>query len=429
MKKKERIFLPLMSAALITASLISCDKKDDDILDVPAIDLNATILFNVVLSTSTTGNTETYVQALDNIEEGKISFNNYGFEIPSTRTARVYASQDGKTLYNLNYGGGTILNYAVKGLQQYDLLHETNVAPIIGTEYPRWTKLNDQNALLHNVKTENVYANPADESSKYKYTESKTSLANIDLATMAVKDYITFETPTSDEDKTENFYISRIDAPAILNGKAYYGVTKAKRNPEKPTETLKGIVYQATSLVVDYPSLKHPKVISSTLTTGSTYGYRVPVSHVYNNAIYQISSTGMMLKLKDGAYDDSYIFDISKSLGFDVGTLGWFHVADGIGYCTFYDKAKGNSEEAAAWGVARVDLNTKTAIKMDLPDKLYLFQYQMAKAVAGKLYMALAPIGSQGRIYIFDSKDATSKGFKEGASIETGAGASYIGIF
>ena len=429
MKKREHVFLPLMAGVLITASLISCDKKDDNIPNIPVTDINAPTLFNVVLSTSTNNNTETYVQALDDIESGTISFNNYGFELPSTRTARIFASQDGKILYDLHYGGGTIHSYAVKGLQQYEQLHETNVAPIIGTEYPRWAQLNDKKALLHNVKTNNIYADPADANSKYIYTESKTSLANIDLATMAVNDYITFETPLSEEDTKENLYISRIDAPAVLNGKAYYGVTKSKKNPEKPSETVKGIVYQATSLVVDYPSLKNPKVISTALTTGSTYGYRVPVAHVYNDAIYQISSTGFMLKMKDGAYDDSYVFDISKSLGFEVGTLGWFHVADGIGYCTFYDKAKGNSEEAAAWGVARVDLNTQTAIKMDVPDKLYLFQYQMAKAVNGKLYMALAPIGSQGGVYIFDAKDASSKGFKKGASIQTGAGASYIGIF
>ena len=46
-----------------------------------------------------------------------ISFKGWGFEVPSVRTARVYASEAGDYLYNLSYGGGTISKYQVNGGQ------------------------------------------------------------------------------------------------------------------------------------------------------------------------------------------------------------------------------------------------------------------------------------------------------------------------
>ena len=30
--------------------------------------------------------------------------------------------------------------------------------------------------------------------------------------------------------------------------------------------------------------------------------------------------------------------------------LGWFYAGNGIGYATYYDAKKGDSEKAAAWG-------------------------------------------------------------------------------
>ncbi len=418
----------LIFGSLMLLSLAACS-SDDDVLK-PEEEIKSDVLFNVVLSTSTTGNTETYVQALniDEMSEGEISFNNYGFEVPSTRTARVYASNDGKKLYNLNYGGGTILKFDAAGGQNYSQTHETNVAPTVGTEYPRWTKLNDEKALMHNVKNNNKFKDSENESG-YLYTEAKATLVDINLSDLSLGNSITFDIPLSDTDKKENYYISRIDAPAIAGGKAYYGVTKSKVNPEKPDEKIKNIKYPATCLVVDYPSLANPKVVESSIAFGSTYGYRIPVAHQDEKGdVYQLCKTHM-LKLKDGAYDNEYDFNLSKAIGFDIETLGWFYAGNGIGYATYYDAAKGNSEKAAAWGIVRVDVYNKTAIKMNTPAGLYLFQHQYAKVIDGKVYMALCPVGGEGNIYIFDSKKADANGFTLGAKLKTGAGASYIGVF
>lgn len=413
---------PKLFAILFFA--LSCTKESGTITPESSIDT----YFNVVLSTSTEGNTETYVQALKNLNEGEISFDGYGFEVPSTRTARVFASADGKVLYNLNYGGGTLMKFDVLGGQNYTMTHETNVALAVGTEYPRWTVLNNDKALVHNVVTENIFSDDVT-SPEYLRTDATASIVNVALADMSLGAYKTFPIPVSDHDVANNHFIFRIDAPAIAGGKAYYGVTKRKLNPLNPDEQVKNIVYPATTLVLDYPSLENPKVIESQIGLGSTYGYRIPVMHQDENGdVYQIASSHM-LKLNDGEYDDTYDFNLSEVLGEEITTLGWFYAGNGIGYATYYDTEKGSSEAAAAWGVVRIDIYNKTLIRMNTPEGLYLNQYQFAKVLDGKVYMALCPVGGSGNVYIFDSSKADADGFEIGASLSTGAGASYIGIF
>ena len=415
----------LGSALLLTLSACS---SDDDAVVVP--EQSATALFNVVLSTSTTGNTATYVQALtlEQLSQGEISFNKYGFEVPSTRSARVYASTDGKKLYSLNYGGGVVSKFDVAGGQNYTMTNELNVAPTIGTEYPRWTKVDDSNALLHDIDDTHKYTDEAGKTG-YQYTEAMAKLVNVNLGDLSLGSHTSFVVPTTKTDDAEKLYVSRIDAPVIAGGKAYYGVTKKKQNPEKPDESLRNVDFAASSLVVDYPSLKNPKMIESTVARGSTYGYRIPVAHQDERGdAYQLCKTHM-LKLSNGDYDNSYVFDISKAMGFAVNTQGWFYAGNGIGYALYYDAEKGNSEAAAAWGIVRLDIYNKTAIKMNTPAGLYLFQHQHAKVLDGKVYMALCPVGGEGNIYIFDSKKADANGFELGAKLKTGAGASYLGIF
>lgn len=385
--------------------------------------------FNVVYSTSTTGNTATYAQALTDLKEGEISFKGRGFEIPSTRTARIYASEDGQFLYNLNYGGGRITKYKVWGGEEYEELVQINVTPVVGTEYPRWTKLNDEEAELHNVKASPVYKEGDGSPGGYQYTESEATLVHISLQDLTPGAAEKFIVPTSSTDDENKFYVSSLDAAVIAGDKAYYGVAKSKANPNKPDENLKGIAYPATALVVDFPSLKNPRVVESAVAEGSTAGYRIPVAHRDEHGdVYQLCPTHM-LKLKDGKYDDSYEFDLSAAAGAPIRALGWFYAGNGIGYATCYDAEKGDSEAAAAWGIVRLDLYRKTAVRMNTPEKLYLFQYQYAKVRDGKVYFALCPVGGEGNVYIFDSEKEDAGGFEVGAKLQAGAGASYIGIF
>jgi len=68
-------------------------------------------------------------------------------------------------------------------------------------------------------------------------------------------------------------------------------------------------------------------------------------------------------------------------------------------------------------------------IDLNVPDDLWLTQYQNAPVRDGKLYIALSPVGKDGHVYIFDV-DSESKEGTRGATITgTGADQYFIGIY
>lgn len=427
---KSNIFKNIFSLFLATSilGLLSCDDQIDDKQNANE---DGKAYYHVVMAIGEGGDDGTLTQAIPDLTKGTISFDGYGFEVPSTRTARVYASNDGKFLYNLNYGGGMVAKFSVEGGQSYTKINETNVQYAIGTTHPRWTKVDDDAALLHNVITEHKYTDAA--GTNYSYTAATAYLVSIDLENkMAMGAVERFEIPRTAEDSAKNLHVWRIDAPVVKNGKAFYGVAKRKYNPA--TATNSNVAYEAMSIVVDYPSLTNPKVITSSVAKGSTYGYRTPVAHADEKGdIYQIAgSPSFILKIRNNDYDNSFVFNLSEKLGLgiQVASNGWFYAGNGIGYVPYYDIAKGNSAAAAAWGVARVDVYNGTAIRMNIPGALWLHQYQYSvKGNDGKLYMALAPVGTDGNIYIFDPASTSPDGFTTGATLKGAAGQFYIGIF
>lgn len=426
-----RITFKQASAFLLGIALVGIAGCESAIDDKKEGNEDGKSFYHVVMAIGEGGDDGTLSQALPELKTGTISFDGYGFEVPSTRTARVYASKDGKYLYNLNYGGGTVAKYSVSGGQSYTKINETNVQYAIGTTHPRWTKVNDEVALLHNVITEHQYLD--DTGLLYDYTAATAYLVSIDLENkMSMGAVERFEIPRNAEDSAKSLHVWRIDAPVVKNGKAFYGVAKRKYDPATGNNV--NLPYASMSIVVDYPSLTNPTVITSTVAKGSTYGYRTPVAHADEKGdIYQLAgSPSFILKINNNDYDNSFVFDLSEKLGLgiQVASNGWFYVGNGIGYVPFYDVAKGNSAAAAAWGVARVDLYKGTAVKMNIPGALWLHQYQYSvQGNDGKFYMALAPVGADGNIYIFDPASESPDGFTTGASLKGAAGQFYIGIF
>ena len=417
----------LLTVSAVAMAIVSCE-KENPINNIPEIDTNASTYFNVVLSSSTTGNAGTYIQSFTQPLQGEINFTGFGYEVPSTRTARIFASNNGKTVYNLDYGGGSLTSFNVLGAQNYTQKDQLNVALAMGTEYPRGTKFSDENMLLHTVDAKKVYVD--NQNTIYDYYKATARIANIDLIGLSVKEVKEFELVPTADDKAKGLYVTRIDAPAVVDSKAYYGLALSWRNaqgdrPDGATTP----EYQSRTLVLDYPSLENPRFTTSTLSNGSTYGYRIPVAHADEKGdVYQISATHM-LKLTNGEYDNSYNFDLVAAAG--VKAQGWFYAGNGIGYATTYDPIKGSSSTAKAWGITRVDIYNKTAIKMNVVGDLSLGQYQMAKVGPdGKVYMALAPVGKNGNVYIFDPAKSDADGFQIGTKlINTGVDNSYIGIF
>jgi len=419
----------LVSAMVVTAA--SC--SDDDSSNGNGGGENtAEKTFHVAFAVGSDADSQTYIQGVTDLSLGAISFNGFGFEVPSTRTARVYASEDGKSVYNLDYGGGRIYKYNSAGGQNYTLAAETNVQFAVGTANPRWTKVSETTALMHNVVTQNIF----DADNNYVKTESKVRLVSIDLDNLQMGQVEEFEALLSPEDAAAGNFVFRIDAPVVSNGKAYYGFAKRKYNTA--TGAAGNAAYtKVETLVVDYPSLTNPTVISTNVggAAGATNGYRTPVSHIDENGdIYQIITVPNntydthILKIKNGAYDESFDFNLSELLGKNTISNGWFYAGNGIGYVPYAKSDQGGLADAV-WGVARVDLRNNTAVELNLPANLWLQQYQYSVVKDGKFYMAIAPLGQAGNIYVFDTTSTSPDGFTKGAAIQSGADAYYIGIF
>ncbi|PJX20234.1 hypothetical protein CAP47_11945 [Psychroflexus sp. S27] len=414
----------LMGAALLSGVFVGCS-SDDNEGGVPNPPQGDQSFYNVVFGVSSEGNSGTYAQALNNISEGNISFDGQGFEVPSVRTARIYGSPSGDFLYNLSYGGGMIYKYKVNGGSSYEKLAETNVQVAMGTAYPRWTVVSKDDALVHTVNTENMN-DP--ETGEYTHTKSTAVFQRVGLDNMSLEENSEHVLPTFDD----NFHIWRTDNPTIKNGKAYYGVAMRQFNPATG-ENENPETYKATTMVVDYPSLDNVEFIQSENAQGSTYGYRTPVYHSDEAGdIYHLSSKpSKLLKITNGEYDNAYAFDLAEALGMtEVGANGWFYVGNGIGYVPFYDATEGRDKEDAAWGVARIDIYNQTAVKLNLPDNLWMWYYQSGVVGRdGKFYMAITPLGQQGNIYKFDPNSESPDAFEIGAELDNGADSFYLGVY
>lgn len=428
---KKILNLSLVSATILAFS--SCSNDDGNTPETP--DPSSSRPYHLVLGAGSTDESATYTQGVT-VEEMQnpnktFSFNSYGFEVPSTRTARVYASNDGLTLYNLNYGGGAVTKFSYKGGQNYSQLLNTDVQAVMGTANPRWTKIEDKYAMLQHVITEKKY----DVSGLvYQRTATTVKLARVNLETMSIVENATFEFPWNATEAAKGIYVSRIDAPVIANGKLYYGVAKSKHNPlDGSTATM---TYEdIETLVVDYPSLGNPSSIRTDVNSvaGSTNGYRTPVAHKDENGdIFQLvtSNNATITKIKNGVYDTTYgTFNIASILGYNAqANTGWFYAGNGIGYVPVLNTDLGNNA-SSNWNLIRVDLNKKTAVKLDIPVAMWLRQYQWASIIEGKVYMAITELGGKGNIYIFDPASTSANGFTVGAKLETGIDAFYLGIY
>ncbi|PRY96361.1 hypothetical protein BY457_1158 [Marinilabilia salmonicolor] len=414
----------------VLTGLVACSEDDNtETVEQPTGDR----LYTIGYADGSGSPSATYTQSVTDLSDGTISYVGYGFEVPSTRTARIFASSDGTILYGLDYGGGSVYKFEVNGGQDYTQISETNVQYAIGTAYPRWTKVNDDYALLHNVTTERIY----DETSgDYLKTVATAQLVSVNLDDLTFRSIQEFEIPVNEEDEARGAYVFRIDAPVVVGDRVYYGMAKRTYNPD--TDTQEQVDYNSVeTLVVDYPSLNNPRLISTTTggAKGATNGYRTSVAYQDEQGdVYQIvtvpdnSYDTHILKITDGAYDEDYSFNLSELLGKNTISNGWFYVGNGIGYVPFAQSDLGGTSDAV-WSVARVDLYNGTAVELDVPDNLWLQQYQNSILVDDKFCMALGPKGGEGHIYMFDVNSAEPDGFTVGTTLEAGADSYYIGIY
>lgn len=427
-------------AVILSLFFVSCADSDSNNNTTEVKDKD----FQIAFANGSGSNSATTVQGVSDLSSGSIS-STVGYELESSRTARIFSSNDGKYIYSLNYTVGTIEKLEYISGSDYKQVGKVDASVPLKSKTVRFTKLTDRYASVHYIKATAQYENPEDANSNYLGHKMTLSLGLLDLSTMAFLPnsiHDALEVKLDDTLAKEGYYISRIDAPVISGNKIYYGASVNKFN----TATGKGVSTNVTyTLVLDYPSLTNPTIEVSPNEVGATNGYRTPTQH-FNEAgeIYQLASSSVtnevtILKLRDGKYVSDYKFNLSEKLNKGTKSNGWFYAGNGIGYIPYEDLSKdkvqtgvdpeGNPTYSAMWKLARVNLNDGTAVDLNVPDDLWLTQYQNSIVKGGKFYIALAPVGKVGNIYIFDITSTSKDGVKGAGLVGTGADQYYIGIY
>tara|TARA_R110002020_G_scaffold177001_4_gene369728 strand:+ start:370 stop:1755 length:1386 start_codon:yes stop_codon:yes gene_type:complete len=396
------------------------------------------------------GNGGTLIYAIDS-EEAKdptvsiAPFDN-GFIVPSNRTARLQASEDGNTIFNISYAGDTGGNYSkytVEGGQDFvQTGSEISIAPYVGSA-PRWIKLfdGDQTGAAVYVSTENEIddnGTPDDATDDtYIRTEATMGIVTLDLENSLIKEFQEHSVPLTAEEEANGYYISRIDMPTLnaAGDKLYIGARLSKLDPATAERDSDFEILGSKTIVLDYPSLLNPTVITSTVGHGNTNGYRSINAFLYDGSVYQANQSdpegSHILKIDaDNEYDDSYVFNLDAALGVeDAYILAWRPAANGKAVVAYRHAGSAEGVAGAQGFFALVDLEAKTAQKIDAipydPD-FYLFQYQGFAVDGNDIYVTQAPVGENGNIYVIDTE--TSEVTK-GAELVNVTGSHFIGVF
>lgn len=369
-----------------------------------------------------------------------------GFALKSSRTARVQASTDGKFLYNIQYtgaDGGVFNKYAVSGEGKYEEVgFELNTASILGSA-PRWVKAAEGIGVGVYASSTLAYEGTAPDFI-YKNTDSEVKVAVLDLNNTAITNTAVFNFPWSDEERAAGYSVGRIDVP-ILNAdktKVFIGCRVSKVDPTKaPTINAEGIpswkndaenINGTKTLVLDYPSLRNPKVITSTLTKTNNHGYRTMTQHVGTDGhIYQATATSgadiIRISKTTNDYDAAYHFNLDTALKITGSSIkAWRYVKDGLAVVLYTISGTDGGY------VALINLNDKSATKLttevetDATLSSTFGQFQNIGLIGDNVYLPLTPSGKDGNIYIVDVKTKT---IKKGAKLKAASGSFYLGAY
>ena len=427
-------------AIAIATTVVACkDKEEPQNPPTPPTPPSSEATFNVLYRVGHDREANWSLQPFSGagIKVGEISFQGKGYNLPSTRTQQVFSSHNGSVVYVYDQGTGELskLKPAVGSTEVYTKIGKIDTKAALDNGIGNIRLIDDNTAILYriisNVTTATV-------NGEINTTVTSTAvIAKVDLQNLAVNAAETkkFNLPVATTSSTI-LYVSGLGAPILANGKLYFGVAKDEvfRNSGKRTTYSN---YPATSLVVNYPAFDGANLP----TNGNTNGATARPSHiyglsygVYNNSLYHTTIEGKVLKITNDSYDSSYVLDLATAAGIteSITVTGFFYVNNGIAYANYSpvnDKGRAVGYDNAASGVLRIDLNAKTAVKLNVPAKLWLNFYQAAKVHNGKLYMALCPTNTKGNIYIFDPTKTDANGFEKGAALEALGGALYLGVF
>ncbi|MBA5628808.1 hypothetical protein [Moheibacter lacus] len=378
------------------------------------------------------GGTILYAISKENAKDPSKSYNVFenGHAVNSFRTARLQSSLDGTTIFNVAYGGdngGEFYKYQVNGGQNFvQTGGVVNISQYVGTA-PRWVKLidDDQTGVAGTIANAEVVTNI---DGSYAYTRGTATVVSIDMENVLISNTGSFEVPLTPEEEALGHYIWRIDGSTLnqAGNKIIIGTWMRKTDPATgQNDTSEFQKLGAKSIVLDYPSLSNPQVITSTQGFGDTSGYRycnnilANDGYVYQSTQRERTGGSKIIRINsNNQYDNSYVFSLDQALGITNSYIeNWKYVGNGIALVMYSHEG---SVVSAASGqpqsfLARVDLNAKTAtqLPLDYDVDMYFFQYQGFVVDGFDVYVAGAPVGKDGFIYIINSQTgAVTKGAK-----------------
>lgn len=440
---KYNFFSKLLAGSIFVALTVAgCAKKNDgpEIPDPNESDRWITLAGALMQTEPGDGNAGTMVYSIKPEDARNPEFSvqvfDQGEHVKSNRTARLQASADGKYLYNIQYtgaDGGVFNKYTVGGGNNFtEVGSPVNTAPYVGTS-PRWVKVSEQVGVAVNVKDiVNVFEGEG-ENAEFKGIKGTAVVLAIDLENPRIVGTKEFELALSPEEQAAGYHIFRLDAPVLnkAGDKLMIGTWMRKYEPGTTTTDRTSPRLGTKTVIVDYPSLENPRIISSSVATGDNSGYRSPMSYVADDGqIYQathreLEGTGGSRFIRinqQSEFDNSYDFSLDAALGVtDSYIETWRYAGNGIGYVIYSVGGEGGY-------IAQINLNQRTATKMNIPngEELDFGQYQGIAVDGDLVYIAVTGVSLDGNIYVFNSKTGE---MSVGARLINKAGNRYIGVY
>lgn len=404
--KKTTFLTYALCSVMSLVTFIGCDEGENTIKTAPS----ETTKVAHITANFDEDDAQVYIAPAENLTSGKVTFKGNGYHLNPVRSARVFTDELG-WVYVYDYGGGYLQKLSYNN-GVYTKTRELDITSSMGNNaYVRPWKINEETILIHNINSTDV-EDPGNGITK----EAKLYVTRVQIPEVSIWEIMdTWTVPVTEWDEAEQAYPFRVDAPTVLDGKIYYGVG---RRPLNDSIALSGM----HTIILDYPTLKNPKYIRTTLGTGNTNGYRGMNMHAYNGYVYQCNYASeieptMIVRLKNGQYDDSWSFNVTAAVGEPVVSNNWYAAGNGI----FYMPANflNATDENNTWGLLRLDLNKKTVVKLDVPMS-NMRKYQRGKVIEEKFHIVISPVGGTPKMYIFDIESEKSDAFTEGVMFDSG---------
>lgn len=453
-KQMKQVFF---SAAVLVLTTAGCTKDGGPGTDTPGeSDRWITISGAIMDEEPGDGNGGTMVYSItpQQAKDPNVSINVFdnGMHVKSQRTARLQASADGKSLYNIQYtgeDGGIFHKYIVHGGKDFRRDGPEVATADYVSSSPRWLKaVEGVGVAVRGTANDSKFTGELPNIT-YQYTSTKIDAIILDLNDPKITETTSFELRLSEDEEAAGYHIWRIDMPVVnkAKDKVYIGAGVRKLDPTSFTIGEDGVpefdrdnaspVAWAKTIVLDYPSLENPKVITSSQTRGSTNGYRSTMQYVGTDGHVYQATTGegiggggskiLRISADTDDYDNGYVFSLDQALGVtDSYIEAWKYAGNGIGFVVY---SLVNSEGDRVGGyIARIDLTNGTGTKYSIPNEanLKFNQIQSIGIEGDEVYVAVAPVGQNGNLYIFNIQSGE---MSVGAKLINKTGNQYIGVY